>query len=87
MKDCPDCGHGGTNFYDPEAPPQHRQWCPRLQWVGAAVAFGLMGMAEAIRLRVTEYHPHEIPCWTAKQGWGASACCEVCGAYSRCTNK
>jgi hypothetical protein len=54
---------------------------------GAAVAFGLMGMAEAIRLRVTECDPHALPCWTARQGWGASACCEVCGAYTPCTNK
>ncbi len=53
---------------------------------GAAVAFGLMGMAEAIRWRTVEYNPRALPCWTATKGFGSSAGCEVCGAYSQCTN-
>ncbi len=54
---------------------------------GAAIAFGIRGMADAIRYNwVLPYVLRIEPCWTAQQGWGASACCEVCGSYSRCRN-
>ncbi len=86
MKDCPECGHFGTNYYDP---PQHQVTCPHYAFdlksrkaeqdlrlwnynAGAAVAFGLLLMAEAIKAM---WWLNACPrCDKASNGWVGKIC-------------